>query len=456
MSRVRRGIPALDWFRLLAAVLVVCNHTSPLGEISPTADFLLTRVLARIAVPFFLMVSGYFLAARDRQGIWAFWKKTLLVYAACAALYLPLNLYAGQISGDFLRRLAADGSFYHLWYFPALLLGIPIARGLRHFGMRSALSISGLLYLIGLGGDSYYGLAAQEPLLREGYSLIFHVFSYTRNGLFFVPLFLLLGEAGVRFSRRVSILGLLASFAGMIGEALLLRGLDVQRHDSMYLLLPLVMVFLFSLLLHSNQGEDRVARRLSTLVYVLHPWCIVLVRFGAELAGLERLVAENSLGRFCAVLALTALVSAALLVPRPLPPTARAWREIDLEALAHNAAKIQTALAPGQQIMAVVKADAYGHGAVSVCRRLWRSGIRAFAVACLAEGITLRRAGVRGAILILGYTRPEEALLLRRYRLTQTVADLAHGRALSPRTAYPGPPGAGHRDAPAGSCGGGP
>ena len=61
MSSSRRG-PVLDWFRLAAAVLMVCNHTAPLSDIAPTADFFLTRVLARVVVPFFLMVSGYFLA----------------------------------------------------------------------------------------------------------------------------------------------------------------------------------------------------------------------------------------------------------------------------------------------------------------------------------------------------------------------------------------------------------
>ena len=52
MSRKRLS-PALDWFRLLAAFLVVCNHTSPLDSFAPGADFWLTRVLARVAVPFF-------------------------------------------------------------------------------------------------------------------------------------------------------------------------------------------------------------------------------------------------------------------------------------------------------------------------------------------------------------------------------------------------------------------
>lgn len=81
--------------------------------------------------------------------------------------------------------------------------------------------------------------------------------------------------------------------------------------------------------------------------------------------------------------------------------------------------------------MAVVKADAYGHGAAVVARTLQKQGVRAFAVACLSEAIALRRAGIRGTILILGYTAPEDGRLLSRWRLTQTVADLAHGQALA-------------------------
>ena len=424
--------PALDWFRLAAAVLVAAIHTSPLTTYTALGDFYLTRVLARTAVPFFLMVSGYFLDQKGWRTVRAFWKKTAVLYGACILLYLPLNLYAGQLDGDFFRRLVTDGTFYHLWYFPGLLLGVPIAWRLRRLGLRIALPAAGVLYLMGLGGDSYYGLIARVPWLKTAYDAFFQVLSYTRNGLFYVPLFLLLGAAGRRFSRRGACVGLLASLATMSGEALWLHRLGVQRHDSMYLFLPLVMAFLFSALLGANQGEDRTARRLSALVYIIHPWCIVLVRFGAELLGAEELLVANSLGHFCAVLALSFVLSAAALAlaPRRLSPTARAWREVDLEALAHNAAVLQKALAPGQKLMAVVKADAYGHGAVPVCRRLWKAGVRAFAVACLAEGIALRRSGVRGLILILGYTRPEDAPLLARWRLTQTVADADHGRAL--------------------------
>ncbi len=427
-----RPCAALDRFRLLAAILVVAVHTAPLASYSPVGDRYLTRVLGRVAVPFFLMVSGYFLAQKEWRHTRRFLKRIALLYVVCVSSYLPLNAYAGQLTSDFFRRLVTDGTFYHLWYFPALLLGVPIARWLSRSGTRTALLLAGVLYLLGLGGDSYYGLAVRLPALQAVYDVIFQVFTYTRNGLFFVPLFVLMGAAGQRFSRKQSICGLSLSFLLMSIEASWLHGLGVPRHDSMYAALPLVMVFLFSLLLSIDQGQQRSLRDLSALVYVLHPWCIVLIRGSAEVLGLDDLLVQNSLGHFCAVLALSFGLSALLLSlrPRPLRPMGRAWREIDLEALVHNAAVLQKALSPDQKLMAVVKADAYGHGAVQVCRRLYRAGIRAFAVACLAEGVMLRKAGLRGTILILGYTPPEDTPLLHRWRLTQTVVDAGHGRAL--------------------------
>lgn len=111
----------------------------------------------------------------------------------------------------------------------------------------------------------------------------------------------------------------------------------------------------------------------------------------------------------------------------------RAWREVDLGAVRHNRAVLSRHLAPGCGLMAVVKADAYGHGAGLVARALEADGVEAFAVACLAEGAALRRQGVGGMILVLGYTPPGQAPLLSRFRLTQAVADEAHGQALSAR-----------------------
>lgn len=84
----------------------------------------------------------------------------------------------------------------------------------------------------------------------------------------------------------------------------------------------------------------------------------------------------------------------------------------------------------GCRFMAVVKANAYGHGDVFVARHLNRLGIFDFAVATLEEGIALRQNNILGTILILGHTPPQAVPLLLRYDLTQTVVDFGHGQAL--------------------------
>ena len=120
------GSGGLDRFRVLAALLVAANHTSPLLDLSPLADHILTQILARLAVPFFLAVSGCFLLPRaeeqGRRSLLPFCRKVLLLYAGATLLYLPLRLYSGALPGplDLLLDLVFDGTFYHLWYFPAL------------------------------------------------------------------------------------------------------------------------------------------------------------------------------------------------------------------------------------------------------------------------------------------------------------------------------------------------
>ena len=91
-SRTYKGI---EIFRVVAAFLVVAIHTSPLAGYSGTADFVFTRVIARVAVPFFFMVTGYFVLSKG-TGVRRFLKKTAIIYAASAALYLPINVYAGH------------------------------------------------------------------------------------------------------------------------------------------------------------------------------------------------------------------------------------------------------------------------------------------------------------------------------------------------------------------------
>lgn len=110
--------------------------------------------------------------------------------------------------------------------------------------------------------------------------------------------------------------------------------------------------------------------------------------------------------------------------------TVRTWAEVDLDALAHNY-RLLRGLAPGAKFLGLVKADAYGHGAAPIAKKLQALGADMLAAACLDEAIALRESGITLPILCLGQTPPELAGELLAYDITQTVGDLETGEALS-------------------------
>ena len=109
----------------------------------------------------------------------------------------------------------------------------------------------------------------------------------------------------------------------------------------------------------------------------------------------------------------------------------RTWTEIDLSNLEHNYRALRAMLPQGCRFLGVVKADAYGHGAVQVAQRLETLGAEYLAVACLDEALELRQAGITTPILILGYTPVERADSLLEGGITQTVYDVDMAKALS-------------------------
>lgn len=109
----------------------------------------------------------------------------------------------------------------------------------------------------------------------------------------------------------------------------------------------------------------------------------------------------------------------------------RTWAEIDLDAIEQNYRVIRDSLSAGCRLMAVVKADAYGHGDVYVAQTLQAAGADWFGVSNLEEAIRLRHAGITRPILILSYTPPEEAARLSEYDVTQAVISAEYAQRLS-------------------------
>ncbi|MBK8097157.1 MAG: alanine racemase [Planctomycetes bacterium] len=115
---------------------------------------------------------------------------------------------------------------------------------------------------------------------------------------------------------------------------------------------------------------------------------------------------------------------------------APAWIEIDLGAVRENVAAIRRRLRPGCELIAVVKANAYGHGMLEIARTLLGAGAQRLAVASVAEGIALRDAGIRAPILIAGPSLPSEAGEIIHHGLTATVGSLELAAALQRRAEH--------------------
>lgn len=190
---------------------------------------------------------------------------------------------------------------YHLWHLPAAMLGLAIVwRLVEKLDYPKGLAVAAVLYLVGLFGDSYYGIVGRLPVVKKFYDLLFQLFDYTRNGIFFAPIFLMLGgymaEQKPRLTKWWNWAGFASGVVLMLTEGMLLHQYVIPRHDSVCLILPICMVFLFRGLLRFRGREVRGLRTAARVIYLVHPMVIV-----AEITHLEALLVKSNLVYFVAV-----------------------------------------------------------------------------------------------------------------------------------------------------------
>lgn len=319
----------LDWLKFAAALLVIANHTGPLHAYYAYADFLLSGVLTRIAVPIFFMSSGFFFfrkltgdPAEDQRALWGYFKKIAFLYGIAILLYLPLNVYKGYFSDSFtfigfLKDLIFNGAFYHLWYLPALIIGLYLTYILYvKISLPKLLVICCLLFGIGLLGDSYYGLTVRAAGFHQLYDTMFLVFDYTRNGILYAPIFIVLGAWAAKHpkpeKKPIVNAGWFFLFLGfMLAEGMILKAAEFPRHDSMYVFALPAAYFLFQWALGWKGRSGNAFREWRVWIYILHPIAIVLVRGGAEAVKLESLFITNSLIHFVTVCLVSIAMAAA-------------------------------------------------------------------------------------------------------------------------------------------------
>lgn len=305
-----QSIHSLDLMRFIAAILVVCIHTKPLLSFNEDLSFGFISSIARIAVPFFFMTSGYLFYSkiRKRQGdpqyvvkylyrlilVYLFWSLVYFVYHA----YVIYSEHQDVVQGltSFVQNFFFDGSHFHLWYFPALIFAIALFYWLsRMLSVQTILAISFVFYLAGLFGDSYSGLIEGNSALSgivDGYESLF---VSTRNGLFFGLFYVSLGafmavkKAAIRPS--VSAFLCCVSLAGLVIEFYVLNTYTDPVDFNMMLFLIPSAYFLVHFLLNAKWPDwnldYRLLRDSSVLIYCTHPLFMIVYPKGFSLLSMN-------------------------------------------------------------------------------------------------------------------------------------------------------------------------
>ena len=118
-------------------------------------------------------------------------------------------------------------------------------------------------------------------------------------------------------------------------------------------------------------------------------------------------------------------------VENVLKSNTRSWLEIDLNRISHNIKEVQKLIPSTSKIMAIVKANGYGHGDVECSRMMEQQGIDFFGVSSVDEGVRLRENGIQSPILVLGYTPPVHFHYLNEASLIQTLVSKEYAEKLN-------------------------
>lgn len=319
----------VDIVKYVAAILVICIHCNPIVP-EPHLNYFIKQIVCRVAVPFFFISSAYFVrkGMRKRPGYLKQYLKNLgKSYLFWSIIFIPigmdwinqnLKLANNLLPFALIFGLIHVGTYYHLWYIPAMLLSLwVVAKLLNYLSYKLLFLLSALLYLFGSLETYYVFLGA--GWLKKFFDLIIQIFFTTRSGLFFGMIFVVIGfliydyqEKLKAMTKYIHILTIVC-FGLLIVEGIMLY--HVEKLDMNFLLLLLPFSFFFFLWTLSTplipNFDTRMLRELSKYYYFVHPVCIVIIE---ELgAALEWPILSSGLFSFALIFLLTHLLCLAII-----------------------------------------------------------------------------------------------------------------------------------------------
>lgn len=285
MEQSTKRYDSINIMRMVSALLVIALHTSIFSSISIGFNDIVAKGISRIAVPFFFTSTGYFLVRNvNKEGyIKKFVKKLGLIYIGVSAidflLIMPYiqNRFKGSIIENS-KYIFIGGITESLWYIPAIIFAVVIVSlFIRKNWIKPLIVMSVILYIIGLLGDSYFGLVKNTPLVGI-VNFYNSIFINTRNGIAFSIPFVAIGAlialGYLKINQKHVKLLVLGFSTLFIVEAYLLNSnkipIDTNMYISLILLLPVIFVWLLNMKVGIDERTSNILREMSLWVYCIH------------------------------------------------------------------------------------------------------------------------------------------------------------------------------------------
>ncbi len=292
---------SIDIFRYFCAVLVVAVHTNPFTDVNDVLGYIFTQITPRVAVPFFFAASGYFYTQKlenNEDVFMPYLKRILVTYGVWSCIYFVVSFVQwGHTSiKDYVLNCIygffVNGSFYHFWFFPALIFSVCITTFLFKIKCSQLIiPLSIVLYIVGCLGCSYYNIGVDVPIL--GNLFTYEYFLIIRRILlmgfpFFVSGYVILKikEKFSRLSERKLFCYLSLAIVIWLLEIVLVIKLKLQTNIIITLGLYLLVVAVFLFLLKDPFAKlykvSDLSRVTANFTYYSHPLIIICCGFVAD------------------------------------------------------------------------------------------------------------------------------------------------------------------------------
>lgn len=301
-------IISIDLMRVICAYMVVAIHVHPFEDINHNLGYIFTQIIPRIAVPFFFVVSGYFFTKsliKDNEVTMRYLKRLIKIYTLWSIVYFLLDMITDLVRGniDILSMVKNNivsyfilGSYYHLWYFPALIFCVIVVSILNKFKCINKLyKISIILYIIGVLGCSYNSIGINIPLLNKLY--LFSQFTLIRRAVlmglpfFMLGYFIYLKSNNIYKAENSTIIKrLILIIICFLTEIAIVNILRIQENIVISLFLYPLTGLIFSLCLKNPMNNMykhcNLFKYVANLVYYSHPLVIFVISNIGKILGI--------------------------------------------------------------------------------------------------------------------------------------------------------------------------